>query len=283
MEIVTSISGGQTSAYIAANYASDYLVFALVRIEDLQCKFKDEKIRKLVEDKIQAPFIATAEDDKIIYTMLDLEQYLGKKINWVTGITFDQTIKTKGGWLPNKLHRYCTSNMKIKPIFDWWKCSIGNPVKMQIGFRINEIKRANKMLKKCDNNGFLKFKTIIGKTKNNKNKWGEIVWQKPVFPLINNCVDKSQIIQFWKNKPVRFAEYNNCVGCFHRNPVFLRLMFDKHSNKMNWFSAQEGGKNGYWKSENGIIYPYERIKKMLPQTTLEYGDFNSCDAGYCGM
>jgi hypothetical protein len=283
MKTITSVSGGQTSAYIAANYSSDYLVFSLVRIEDKQCKFKDEKIRKIVEDKIQAPFIATSEDDMIIYTMLDLEQYLGKKINWVTGITFDDVIKYKSGWLPNKLHRYCTTYLKIEPIFNFWKMYINDPVYMQIGFRVNETNRANNMLKKCDENGYLKFKTITGKTKSNKNKWSEIIWQKPVFPLINDAINKNQIINFWKNKPVKFAEYNNCVGCFHRNPVFLKLMFEKHTEKMNWFASQEGGKNGYWKSENGNIYPYERIRKMLPQMTLDYTDFSSCDAGYCGM
>jgi hypothetical protein len=34
MKTVTSVSGGQSSAYIAANYPSDFLVFALVCIED---------------------------------------------------------------------------------------------------------------------------------------------------------------------------------------------------------------------------------------------------------
>tara|TARA_A100001515_G_scaffold137633_1_gene130408 strand:+ start:118 stop:315 length:198 start_codon:yes stop_codon:yes gene_type:complete len=63
MKRVNLISGGKTSAYIAANYVADFYVFALVRIEDNKSKFKDKKIRQQVEDRIQAPFIATAEDD----------------------------------------------------------------------------------------------------------------------------------------------------------------------------------------------------------------------------
>ena len=101
MKSVNSLSGGKTSAYIAAHYPADYDVFSLVRIEDENCRFKDEKIRREIEDRIQAPFIATAEEDAIIYTMLDLEQYIGRPITWVTGVTFDQVVKTKGGWLPN--------------------------------------------------------------------------------------------------------------------------------------------------------------------------------------
>lgn len=63
MKIVTSISGGKTSAFLAANYPTAYNVFALVRIEDPKCKFPDAKIRSMIEDRIQKPFIGTAEDD----------------------------------------------------------------------------------------------------------------------------------------------------------------------------------------------------------------------------
>lgn len=48
MKTVNSLSGGKTSSYIAANYPADYNIFALVRIEDKNCKFPDEKIRREV-------------------------------------------------------------------------------------------------------------------------------------------------------------------------------------------------------------------------------------------
>jgi hypothetical protein len=112
MKKINSLSGGKTSSYIAANYPADYDVFSLVRIEDENCRFKDEKIRKEVEDRIQAPFVGTAEDDTIIYTMLDLEQFIGRPITWTTGETFEQIIKNHGGYLPNKMARYCTTDLK---------------------------------------------------------------------------------------------------------------------------------------------------------------------------
>ncbi len=43
MITVNSVSGGQTSAYIAANYPADYDIFALVRIEDRNCLFQDKE------------------------------------------------------------------------------------------------------------------------------------------------------------------------------------------------------------------------------------------------
>jgi len=171
MKTVTSASGGKTSSYIVANYPQDYIVFALVRIEDKRCMFPDKKIRQEVEDRIQKPFIATSEDDTIIYTMLDLEQETGKKIDWVSGITFDEVIRKKGGWLPNMLHRYCTTHLKIEPIFYWWAETVGEPCMFQIGYRANEMRRAKRTKDKLNSNGLLEMKATFSKHPNGNNRW----------------------------------------------------------------------------------------------------------------
>jgi hypothetical protein len=285
METVTSVSGGRTSAYIADNYHSDHLLFALVRTDDIRCQFPDKALRALVEDRIQKPFIGTLEDDMIIYTMLDLEQHLGRPINWVSGITFDEVIKR--GWLPNKLHRFCTTEMKITPMFYWWAENIGQPVLMNIGYRANEISRANDMNAKLNANGLLEFEATFEKHASGRhkglNKWQMVEWQKPQFKLIEDGIYAQDIDRHWKGKPVRFADYNNCAGCFHRNVYFLRYQFDAQPPKLNWFADQEGGANGYWKSESGGVIPYRSIEKMMPQQGLFKEDFKGCDDGYCGF
>lgn len=278
---VNSLSGGKTSSYIAANYPADYDVFALVRVEDNNCRFPDEKIRKEVEDRIQAPFIGTVEDDTIIYTMLDLEQYIGRPITWVTGVTFDEVVDKKGGWLPNKLHRYCTTNMKLMPIFHWWYKEIGEPAEMRIGFRANEKRRAKKMIERKNENGLLEIKATVSKHKDGRNKWQNFEWQAPSFPLIVDNIYKDGIEEYWKDKPVRFAWMNNCVGCFHRNEMLLKKMFDKHPNKMQWFADQEKGRGGKGTWRTGITY--EKIKGYKMQFELFDDDFNECDSGYCGL
>lgn len=281
MKSINSVSGGKTSAYISANYPADYNLFALVRIEDQAAKFPDPKIRQEVEDRIQKPFIATAEDDVIIYTMLDLEQFIGKKITWVSGITYDEVVKYKGGWLPNKLHRYCTTEMKLKPMFEWWLDQIAEPVEMRIGFRANELARAERMQNKLVN-GLLQMDASfdVWETGPNKGKrkWEKVSWQKPVWPLIEDRIYKDNIESFWTDKPVRFAELNNCVGCFHRNPLLLRKMYDAHPEKMEWFRKQEGGKNGFWRSDTN----YTKIKNYQPQIELKFDMFGECDSGHCG-
>lgn len=282
MKTVNSLSGGKTSSYIAANYPADYNVFSLVRTSDKKCMFPDAKIRQQVSDRLGTEFIGTLEEDTIIYTMLDLEQYIGSKIDWVTGKTFDEVIDRNGKkYLPNATIRFCTTEMKLKPIFNWWHKEINQVVKMRIGFRANEQSRAKTMLNKTNKNGFLEMKTIVGKRKT-QNKWADIEWQKPVFPLIKDNIYKDQIEKYWKDKNVRFAYMNNCVGCFHRNEVLLKLMSDKHPNKFNWFieAEQETGYN-VRTFKNGINY--KQIKNSFKQTELFDDDFNECDSGYCGL
>ena len=286
MKTVNSLSGGKTSSYIAANYPADYDIFSLVRIEDKNCLFPDAKIRKEVEDRIQAPFIGTAEDDMIIYTMLDLEQYIGRPITWVTGKTFDQVVARKDGrvQLPNALRRFCTVEMKIQPMFEFWRDNIGEIVETRIGFRANETRRAASMMERtAADGGAMKFKTIVGKHENGNNKWKSIPYQIPRFPLIEANIYRDKIEVYWSDKPVRFAWMNNCVGCFHKTPALIKKMWDKHPNKLEWFNdtekiAMKSYKNNQW---NDVTY--EQIKNWKSQYELFDTDFNECDTGYCGL
>ena len=285
MKTCTSISGGKTSAYIAANYPSDYNVFSLVRTDDKNCLFPDAKLRQVVSDKIGKEFIGTLEDDMIIYTILDLEQHIGKEISWVSGKTFDEIIINKGGtkYLPNVTQRFCTQFMKLDPIFNWWDSNFDEPIIMRIGFRANEMRRAKLMQEKANKDGILEYKKIIGRTKTgNRNKWGNIAWQKPEFPLIKDAIFKDKIEKYWKDKNVRFAYMNNCIGCFHRNEVLLKHISNKHPNKFQWFIDQEKDAGyGARTFKNGINY--EQIKNSLEQINLFDDDFNDCDTGYCGL
>ena len=282
METWTSVSGGKTSAYLAANFPSDRLVFALVRIEDQRCAFPDLVVRRQIEDRIQAPFVGTAEEDMIIYTMLDLEQYLGREIKFVTGITYEQVIANKGGWLPNKTHRYCTTWMKIIPIFEYW-LSLGiDPVKTNIGYRANEKRRVKKMNDKRNENGLIgleySLEKHVGGAYDGKNKWETIYYSDPQFPLYDGGIYKDTIEEYWKGKPVRFAKKNNCVGCFHRNPLLLREYWDLEPEKMNWFAEQEKPGKGTWRSD----VSYFDIKKHKPQLKLSFQDVDDeCDDGFC--
>jgi len=278
MKTVNSLSGGKTSSYIAANYPADYNVFSLVRTDDKKCLFPDAKVRQMVSDRIGKEFIGTLEEDAIIYTMLDLEQFIGSKIDWVSGRTFEGAIEYKGGYLPNKIARYCTTELKTLPILHWMYEVIKEPVIMRFGYRANETRRAKTMLDKTDENGLTSVKTTFTKLKDGRNSWGTYKYCKPEFPLITDNIYKDTIEEFWKDKDVRFAFMNNCVGCWWRSPLLLKKMHNKHPNKMQWFADQETNKSKF-KSE----LTYKQIIKWKTQTELFDDDFNECDSGYCGL
>lgn len=132
MKTLNSLSGGKTSSYIAVNYPSDYNIFALVTTRDKSCMFPDKKLRQKVSDKLNKEFIGTLEDDIIIHTMFDLEQYIGREINWVSGEYFDDIIiKGNNRYLPNVTQRFCTTELKLKPIYNWWKKTLKRSLKLE--------------------------------------------------------------------------------------------------------------------------------------------------------
>jgi hypothetical protein len=267
MKTVNSLSGGKSSSYMAVHYPADFELFALVRIEDKKCS-PPEWLRKKVEEKLSKEFIATAEDDKTLVAVFDLEQKIGKEIIWVTGKTFEQIIKQQQR-LPNIMRRTCTQEMKLRPIWDWWFKNIGEKVKMGIGFRYDEIERAERLS--------TSFKGIVGRNKNDtRNRWEEIEWREGYFPMIENKVLHYHV-KLWADKfGIKFPEDSNCVGCFHKAVMQLRKNWDNTTIKMQWFSDQETIKRK-WKKEMN----YEQIKGIGLQQDFFYGTGSGCDAGYC--
>ena len=290
MKTFNSISGGKTSAYLEVNYPSDYRAFSLVRTNDKNCMYPDKKIRSLVSDKLGLEFVGTLEDDNTIKTILDLEQFTGREIKWVTGESFEDLIMMKTGVpnLPNVMKRFCTSELKAKPIFEYWQSLNIEAWQVRFGFRANEKRRALATNNRLNENGYLTRKAIVGKSKNGKrNKWKEIEYQYPKYPLIEDNIFKDTIEKYWKNKPVKFSWMNNCVGCFHNNPLLLRKKFDKYPKKMQWFIDQEEKgkvmKSNRWRAGKEKNLFYKDIKKWKIQTELFDDDFNECDSGYCGL
>lgn len=254
---------------MAAHCEADYNIFALVTIEDKNCKPKDKGLIQKVSEKINDDFIATAEDDKTLKVILDLEQLIGKKIIWVKGKTFEQVNKQKTGGkgLPNMMWRFCTTELKMRPIFDWWYQNIKEKVEMNIGIRYDEIERAEKIRNS--------FKGIVGQ-RGTRNKWDEIEWREARFPLIENRIMHPTVINWVKTTNLNFPEDSNCVGCFHKPIMQLRKNWDDNPNKMQWFSNQED-QSKRWKKE---MY-YKTIKELPIQSEFSFGTGSGCQAGFC--
>lgn len=272
---VNSISGGKTSSYMAAHYPADHNVFALVTIEDTRCTPKDKELVKWVSDKIGKEFIATAENDITLTAVRDLEHKMGREITWVTGISFDKLIQKRKA-VPNQMWRFCTTEMKMRPIWDWWYRefrkvhkhgeSYWEPIEMRIGFRFDEKERAD--------NVTTKFKGITGK-RGELNKWEEMEWRVPRFPLIEDKIGHWTVYKWAERSGIWFPKDSNCVGCFWKPIQQLRKNWDDTPEKMQWFADQEA--IGNWKKEA----TYEQIKKIGLQADFNFGTGSGCQAGYC--
>jgi hypothetical protein len=282
MITVNSISGGKTSAYLAKHYPADINIFSLVRLEDKDCLWmsgKDEQTRQLISDRIEKEFIGTAEMDEIIYTILDLEQFIGQEIKIITGETFEQIILNRGGYLPNKMVRYCTSEMKIIPIFNYLRGLQCLPVEMRIGYRPNEITRIETMQSKAGANGIEKFKTVVGEM-GTRNKWGEVDYRVAKFPLWEDNITKDVIYNYWNDKPVRFAYRNNCVMCVNRQPLMISHMATKEKRKVEWAKKMESNTGNQFLASASM----SKILNYSVQGNLfNEDDFSDCDSGYCGI
>jgi hypothetical protein len=273
---INSLSGGKTSSYMAVHYTADYNIFALVTIEDKNCTPKDESIIKYVSDKIDKDFIATAESDTTLYAMRDLEQLLGKEIIWVSGNSFDKIIQ-KNNFLPSWARRYCTTEMKIRPIWDWWYKNINEKIKMGIGFRYDEMERAERLS--------ISFKGVVGK-RGTRNKWEEIEWREGYFPLIKDKITHYQVKKWADKSGLKFPSDSNCVGCFHKPFQQLRKNWDDETSKMQWFANQEK-KPVKYKGEyvaqtfKDNKMTYEQIKTIGLQQDFFFGTGSGCQAGFC--
>lgn len=285
MKTINSLSGGKTSSYLAMNYPVDHNIFSLVCIDDEKCKPSDKKLIQKVNDKFEkygflekyGEFVATAEDDKILKVIFDLEQMIGSEVIWVRHHSLDKWIDKKG-MLMNMNMRYCTTETKIIPICEWVVNELMlkedmTPVFMNQGIRLDEFERA----KKGDNREY-RNKIITGKSKTgNQNKWTEYFWAVANYPLINDRIFHYSIQNFWKDKNILFPEDSNCVGCFWKDVQQLRKNWDNQPNKMQWFSDQENRKNHFFKPN----IDYDQIKKIAIQQEFNFGTGSGCQAGFC--
>jgi len=286
MKTINSLSGGRTSSYMAVHYPSDVNVFALVEINDHRASPVDSKLIQKISDKIGHQFIATAEDDKTLILMFELEQIIGREITWLSARTFDSLFVKKHmfGGIPNRLpswaRRYCTVELKIVPIFEYCFLklfeSIHDIVEMRIGYRADEKHRQEQFLNSSNESMLYPlYCNYYGQRRQVKRK---LNWRKGSFPLIDDCITNSIVVKYWQNKSLQFPSQSNCVGCFHKDPVSLKLQWESAPKKMQWFADQEKIGKGSWL--NNKLY-YEKIKEMRFTLPISYDMAGSSCSGGC--
>jgi len=302
MKTINSISGGQTSSYIAVHYPADLNIFSCVCIDEPECAPKDAAIKAYATEKLSSytrqygDFIASAESDETLRALMDLEQLIGKEIVWTRGVSFDDLIDYKSTFggentrLPSWARRYCTTEMKILPIFYYWMRHFEGKVKMNLGFRSNEYDRMEGFF----NNGHvgeLKIPTECSMKGSRRQKHSTFLWRFCSFPLIRDQISHEHIKDYWRKngwikanlfnerRQIEFPRISNCVGCFFKKAETLMVMANMHPEKMKWFASQEEKGRGTW-LDSGTKYQtfIDHSENWIPEMITEIG---SCKSGEC--
>lgn len=277
MKTVNSLSGGKTSSYLAVHYPADIELFSLVCLDDHNAAGslkRDRKLMQMVNDKLEAyqstygTFKATPEDPKTIKVMFNLEQKIGREIKWVRGESFEKVMDQKKA-IPNKMMRFCTYEMKIKPIFDYLYTHTALPVEMRIGYRYDEKDRADRASTR------IRY-SLVGDIVRKKHSWNEMEWRKNSFPMIEDKVGHYHVQKYWKGKGFDFPEDSNCQHCFWKQDQQKRKNFDTNPSIMQWASIQE-----IIRGKTFDKRPLENTKKIGLQMGFSFGTGSGCQAGFC--
>lgn len=300
---VGSVSGGKTSSYMEIHYPSDIAIFACVCIDFQKAEPKDPAILNYCLEKLNGDFIASAESEKTLKIMMQLEQKLGREIVWVRGKSFDHIIDN-AGCLPTWNRRFCTTEMKIKPIFEYIYPRFGL-VNENIGYRYDESHRAYGIEKRETISELLTLFGDVEKVKSyikekyrkidsimtdyplscnifgdRRNNLSDVLWAKKQYPLIDDRIRRIDINKYWKGFPeFDFPIESNCAGCHHKNPATIKRQFKREPEIMEWFSLQE--KKGKYNTWHDDVISYELKSKMNFTELLEMSGYGSCDSGGC--
>lgn len=273
---VNSLSGGKTSSYMAIHFPADIEIFSCVCIDYKPAAPKDKAILNYVLEKLNGHFIASAESVKTLKVMMQLEQKIGKEIIWVRGKSFDQVID-EAECLPTWNRRFCTTDLKIIPIFEYLYPRYGK-VKMNIGFRADEYERR----KRGTENVLIHHPVSCNLFGNRRQKWDKFEWRKNQFPLEKTF--HFEIIKYWQQFPdFKFPKDSNCAGCHHKPPELINQNHIDEPEILEWFALQEEKKKKKGAKINtfhddGI--PYREKFKMNFTQKIDF-DFTMCNSGSC--
>lgn len=282
MKTVNSLSGGKTSSYIAVHYPADFEIFAICCIDCHNAgRNIDKKMKQMVNDKLEKhnpfgdvrEFVATSEDPKVLKVMFDLEQMIGREIIWVRGMGWEQMMRWKKA-VPNMAKRFCTTWLKMLPIFQYLFGNTDLPVRMRIGYRHDEMERADNL-----DEYFKLPNSCQYQPKSNRwiRRWFEYHWRVGEFPLIGDMVTHYNIQEYWKDKGIDFPKDSNCLNCFWKQPQQLRRNFDTDESIM-WWSAIMEDMMGYTFKEKLTL---RQISELPIELDFFEGGGAGCQAGFC--
>ena len=132
------------------------------------------------------------------------------------GEPFEAICRAKS-MLPNVTMRFCTSDLKVKPIERHWSRDLGwrKPVRNVLGIRADEPRRVRKaLMEECQTE----------------------------YPLVHGGVRKADVSTFWRGSPFDLgipSDEENCDLCFLKGRAKLVRLIRKHPDHADWWMQME--------------------------------------------
>lgn len=178
------------------------------------------------------------------------------------GEPFRAAIDRKGGagtgYLPNPVTRFCTIDLKIRPMGRWMKAQGYDHWSNALGIRADEPRRAAKARAP------------------QRNRWENLL------PLVEAHVTKADVDAFWQQQPFGLAlepHEGNCDLCFLKGQAKkLRVIRDEPS-RADWWIEQEQRTNATFRIDQPSYASMKAAVAAQPLLLEEDDTLTDC---YCG-
>ncbi len=177
----------------------------------------------------------------------------GVEIHWVSRKTeaptpFEGLIRERG-YLPTPVMRYCTQELKIRPMRDWMLAHGYEHWTNVIGLRADEPRRVARMRQP------------------NRDRWDVQL------PLADSGVKESNVLRFWKYQPfdLRLRTYEgNCDLCFLKSQAKKIRIIRESPTRADWWIEMEKVTGQPFRKD---APDYKRLRYLSEQPRL----FDDCD------
>lgn len=237
--IQVSFSGGRSSAMMAKimldNYDRDSLLFTFANTGKEMPETLDFVQECNERWNLDMVWIEYDIEDKFKVVTYETASRQGEP--------FAALIEKKG-YPPNRVARFCTADLKVRPMkayimslgVDYWDCAIG--------IRFDEPRRYHKL-----------------KASQGKDRWDYI------FPLYDLRITEKEVYQFWKDAAFDLgipSQHGNCDFCFMKGLNKKIWQAQVMPDKLDWWIEQERKVGARFNKD----YDYETVKHMALNPTL---------------
>jgi 3'-phosphoadenosine 5'-phosphosulfate sulfotransferase (PAPS reductase)/FAD synthetase len=215
-----------------------------------------------------ALFANTGKEHPATYDFVcRLESHLGIQIHWIeydssgvgfrvvtsdsarkNGEPFAELIRKKK-FLPNPIARFCTSDLKVKPMSAFMK-----------------------------SNGFDDFTTVIGLRADEPRRVAKLRGDKTrdiAMPLADAGITKDMVLDYWRSMPIDLhlpnndPAFGNCDCCFLKNRSSMERVMQAEPDLAKWWIEQENLVGGTFRKDR------PNFATILHQVTVQGRLFNN--------